>query len=90
MGCIKARWVVAGLTDRAWLELVKATRAKFGVSINEAHRLILADETMRRLIALRVNRDRQCRKLALADWRQNGPQSLFSWDGEALRLREHP
>ena len=37
-----------------WIQLVKRTREKFGVSLNKAHDLILADEEMRRLVAWRI------------------------------------
>jgi hypothetical protein len=38
--------------------LVKRTRQKFGVSIDEAHDMIFADEEMRRLVAWRQPRPR--------------------------------
>jgi hypothetical protein len=45
------------LQNQDFIQLVKRTREKFGVSIDEAHDLILADQEMRRLVAWRVNHD---------------------------------
>jgi hypothetical protein len=67
--------------------LVKRTRQKFGVSIDEAHDLIFADEEMRRLVAWRINHDSECRKQALWDIRHKGEKSRFVRDGERIRFR---
>ena len=45
-----------------FVQLVKRTREKFGVSIQEAHDMIFADKEARRLVAWRINNDQQCRK----------------------------
>ena len=74
--------------NRDWLQLVKETRQKFGVSIDEAHDRILADEQMRRLVAGRVNHDPECRKQALFDMRQKGEKSRFVQEGNAIRFRD--
>ncbi len=76
-----------GSFNREWIELVKATRQKFGVSIQDAHDLILADDEMRRLVALRVNRDPECRKMASQDLRSHGSASPFTKDGDRIRFR---
>ena len=76
-----------GLSNQDWIVLVKATREKFGVSIRAAHELILTDESMRRLVALRVNSDQECRKLALEDIRYHGEESIFIRRGERLIYR---
>jgi len=74
--------------NRDFTLLVKSTREKFDVSIDEAHDLIFADPEMRRLIAWRINRDAACRKQALRDVRQKGEQSHFVLDGDRIRFRE--
>ena len=66
---------MADFDNGGWIQLVKRTREKFGVSLEEAHDLILADEEMRRLVAWRINHDSQCRKQALWDLRHNGRRS---------------
>jgi hypothetical protein len=76
------------LANRDWIQLVKRTREKFGVSIDEAHDLILADEEMRRLVAWRVNHDPECRKQALWDIRHKGDDSRFVRDGDEIRFRQ--
>ena len=76
------------LTNKEWIELVKATRQKFGVSIEGAHDLIFADEEMRRLIALRINRNQECRKMALYDIRSDASASRFVLDGDRIRFRK--
>ncbi|WP_260482671.1 hypothetical protein [Sphingomicrobium flavum] len=60
-----------------WIQLVKRTREKFGVSIFEAHDLILADPEVRRLVAIRVNREHECRKMAMQNIRARGDESTF-------------
>jgi hypothetical protein len=70
--------------------LVKRTREKFGVSLDDAHDLIFADPEMRRLVAWRINHDAACRKQALWDVRHNGERSRFVRDGDRLRFRELP
>ena len=52
------------IRNRDWIELVKATLLRFDVSIQGAHDLIFADAEMRKLIAQRINRNEECRKLA--------------------------
>lgn len=76
------------LENRDFIQLVKRTREKFNVGIEEAHDLIFADAEMRRLVAWRVNHDRDCRKLALADLHRKGERSRFVRDGERIRFRE--
>ncbi len=75
--------------NRDFVQLVKQTREKFGVSIQEAHDLIFAVEEMRRLVALRINREPECRKQAIWDLRRHGNQSRFMRDGDRLIFR-HP
>ena len=70
-----------------WIHLVKRTREKFGVSLDEAHDLIFADAEVRRLVARRINHDPECRKLALNDVRRRGEQSRFILDGDRIRFR---
>ena len=41
--------------NRQWIQLVKRTRETFGVSLDDAHDPILADEQMRRLVAWRAS-----------------------------------
>ena len=74
--------------NRDFSQLVKRTREKFNVSIEEAHDLIFADEEMRRLVAWRVNHDRECRNQALFDIRTRGERSRFVRDGDRIRFRE--
>lgn len=76
-----------GLQNRDFVQLVKQTREKFSVSIDEAHDMIFADEEMRRLVAWRVNHDRECRKQALWDLRHKGDQSRFMREGKRIRFR---
>ena len=73
--------------NQDFIELVKRTREKFGVSIAEAHDMIFADEQMRRLVAWRINHDQECRKQALADMRHNGAQSRFVRDSRQISFR---
>jgi len=70
-----------------WIQLVKRTRQKFGVSIEGAHDLILADDEMRRLVAWRINHNAQCRKEALRDMRTRGRRSRFVRDGDRIKFR---
>ena len=67
--------------------LVKRTREKFGVSIEEAHDLIFEDEEVRRLVSSRINRDPECRKLASQDMSRNGDQSRFIRIGDRILFR---
>jgi hypothetical protein len=67
--------------------LVKRTRQKFGVSIDEAHDMIFADEEMRRLVTWRVNHNQECRKQALRDLRHKGSESRFVRDGDRISFR---
>ena len=73
--------------NRDFIQLVKLTREKFNVGIWEAHDLIFAYEEMRRLVAWRINHNRECRKQALADMRHNGERSRFVRDGDRIRFR---
>lgn len=73
--------------NRDLIQLVKRTREKFGVSIDEAHDMIFADEEMRRLVAWRINHDRECRKQALWDMRHKGDKSRFIFDGDRISFR---
>ena len=50
--------------NRDFIQLVKRTREKFNVSIDEAHDMISADEEMPRLVAWRINHNDDCRKQA--------------------------
>jgi len=73
--------------NRQWIQFVKRTRETFGVSLDDAHDLILADEEMRRLVAWRINHDSECRKQALWDVRHKGCGSRFVHDGDPIRFR---
>ena len=75
------------LRNSDFIQLVKRTREQFGVSIQEAHDRIFLDEEVRRLVAVRVNRDPECRKMALYDIRTNGDQSRFIRDGDHILFR---
>jgi hypothetical protein len=70
-----------------FIQLVKRTREKFGVNLDGAHDLIFADEEMRRLVAWRINHDRECRKQALWNMRHKGEQSRFVCDGDRIKFR---
>lgn len=73
--------------NRDWIELVKATREKFGVSIQGAHDLLLAEDEMRRLVSRRINRDPECRKMALQDIARHGEASRFMRTGDHIGFR---
>ena len=73
--------------NRDFVELVKRTREKFGVSIDGAHDLIFADEEMRRLVARRSNPDPECRKQALWDMQEKGNRSRFIKVEGKIRFR---
>jgi len=75
-------------TNRDWIELVKAMRQKFGVSIQDAHDLIFTDEEMRRLVASRINHNAECRKMALQDIRAYGEASRFARNGDRINFRK--
>ncbi len=75
------------IANRDFVQLVKRTREKFGVSIERAHDLIFADEEMRRLVALRINGDPECRKQALWDIRDKGDRSRFAEVDGKIRFR---
>ena len=79
---------MAEFDESDWIQLVKRTREKFGVSLDEAHDLILADEEMRRLVAYRINHDPQCRKKALWEIGHRGRKSRFVRDGDSIRFRD--
>ena len=74
--------------NRDFIQLVKRTREKFNVGIEEAHDLIFADEEMRRLVAWRINHDRECRKMAQRDMRHKEERSRFVREGERIRFRD--
>lgn len=76
------------LLNRDFIQLVKRTRERFDVSIDEAHDLIFADEEMRRLVAWRINHDQACRKQALADMRRKRDRSRFVRNGERIAFRK--
>jgi hypothetical protein len=71
-----------------FIQLVKRTREKFGVSIDGAHDTIFADQEMRRLVAWRINHDQECRRQALWDIRHKGRRSRFIRDGDHIRFRD--
>ena len=71
-----------------FIQLVKRTREKFGVSIDDAHDLIFADDEMRRLVALRINSQPECRKMASQDIAAKGKQSRFVRDGDRIKFRQ--
>ena len=73
--------------DDDWIVLVKATREKFGVSIQGAHDLIFADPEMRRLVARRINQNPQCHKMASKDIIHNGEASRFVREGDRIKFR---
>ncbi len=75
------------IENRDFVQLVKRTREKFGVSIDGAHDLIFADEEMRRLVARRVNHDPECRKQALSDIKDKGDRSRFIEVDGKIRFR---
>lgn len=77
------------LRNSDFIQLVKRTREEFGVSIQEAHDRIFLDEEVRRLVAVRVNRDSKCRKMAHHDIRRNGDQSRFIRDGGRILFRRN-
>ena len=81
------RGIGADFRNRDFIALVKLTRAKFGVSIDEAHDLIFGDAEVRRLVARRLSHDPECRKQALSDLRRKGSRSRFVRDGERIRFR---
>ena len=76
------------LENRDFIQLVKRTRERFGVGVEEAHDLIFADDEMRRLVAWRINHDPECRKQALWDIRHKGAQSRFIKENDRLRFRD--
>ncbi|MBE1529418.1 hypothetical protein GGC65_003874 [Sphingopyxis sp. OAS728] len=73
--------------NRDFVQLVKRTREKFGVSIDGAHDLIFADEEMGRLVARRINHNPECRKQALRDIRKKGDRSRFIEIDDKIRFR---
>lgn len=75
------------IANQDFIQLVKRTREKFGVSIDGAHDLIFADEEMRRLIARRINHDPECQKQALRDMRDKGDSSRFVEIEGKIRFR---
>jgi hypothetical protein len=75
------------LQNSDFIQLVKRTRQKFGVGLDEAHDMIFADEEMRRLVAWRINHDPECRKQALWDVRHKGIRSRFVLEGDQIKFR---
>lgn len=75
------------IANRDFIQLVKRTREKFGVSIDGAHDMIFADEEMRRLVARRINHDPECRKQAMRDMRDKGKRSRFVEIDGKIRFR---
>ena len=75
--------------NRDWIELVKRTREQFGVSIEEAHDLIFADDEIRRLVAGRINRVPECRKMVAQDIKRQGANSRFAKEGDRFRFRQN-
>ncbi len=75
------------IANQDFIQLIKRTREKFGVSIDGAHDLIFADNEMRRLIARRINHDPECRKQALWDMREKGDRSRFVVIDGKIRFR---
>lgn len=75
------------IANQDFIQLVKRTREKLGVNIDDAHDLIIADEEMRRLIARRINHDPECRKQALRDMRDKGDNSRFVEIEGKIRFR---
>ena len=75
------------IANRDFIQLVKRTREKFGVSIDGAHDMIFADEEMRRLVAWRINHDPECKKQALRDIKQKGTASRFVKSDDKIRFR---
>jgi len=75
------------IANQDFIQLVKRTREKFGVSIDGAHDMIFADEEMRRLIARRINHDPECRKQAVRDMRDKGEKSRFVEIDGKIRFR---
>ncbi|MBL0915963.1 MAG: hypothetical protein IBJ13_10725 [Sphingopyxis sp.] len=75
------------IANQDFIQLVKRTREKFGVSIDGAHDMIFADEEMRRLIARRINHDPECRTQALRDMRDKGDRSRFVEVEGKIRFR---
>ena len=71
-----------------FVALVKRTRAKFGVGIDEAPELAFADAEMRRPIAWRISHDPECRRQALHNLKRKGETSFFVEIDGRLRFRE--
>jgi hypothetical protein len=70
-----------------WYLFIKELRAERGCSLEEAHRLAVADPTWRRWLEGRINHDSSCRKSALRYVRNNGEQSLLQLVGDRLKVR---
>ena len=60
-----------------WIEFIKQIREMHGCSLDEAHRLALADPQWRRWVERQVIADPRCRKMALRHIRSAGPRSLL-------------
>ncbi|WP_428680289.1 hypothetical protein [Sphingopyxis sp.] len=75
------------IADQDFIQLVKRTREKFGVSIDDAHDMIFAEEEMRRLVALRINHNPECRKQAMRDMLDKGDGSRFIEIDGRIRFR---
>ena len=73
--------------NRQWIQFVKRTRETFGVSLDDAHDPILADEQMRRLVAWRASimipnaANRRCGTSAIR------AGSRFVRDGDRIKFR---
>ncbi|ALH82796.1 hypothetical protein [Sphingopyxis macrogoltabida] len=87
------------LSDRpaSWFELVKIVRSVFGVSIDEAHRLILAHAGFRRLTQAAIDTDPGCaryvrrgivrgRMAEIAELQGERPVIRLTWPSPAPRL----
>jgi hypothetical protein len=76
------------LSNRDFTQLVKDTREKFDVGLDEAHDILFADEVLRRLVAWRIKHDRECRKEALLHMHQKGELGRFVLVDGMIRFRD--
>ncbi|MBN9361214.1 MULTISPECIES: hypothetical protein [unclassified Devosia] len=70
-----------------WIELIKGLRERHLCSLDEAHRLALADPHWRRWVERQINSDPQCRKMALRHIRHDGPRALLEDRSGRLLVR---
>jgi hypothetical protein len=70
-----------------WYLLIKELRLENCCSLDEAHRIALADPTWRRWLEQRINTDPMCRKSALRHIRRDGEASLIEQAGDKLKVR---